>query len=198
MDDKFIIAVGSSAGGLDAMKAFFDNTPHNHATYIILRHVTMDYQSELHLILKRHSKLKIVEASNYTLIEKDTIYIPPASMYMTIQKDILLLKDRSNYRSKINTAIDIFFTSMAETIGHNSIGVVLSGGGTDGLKGAVEIKAAGGMVMTQTLQSCLHTSMPQHTIEAGLADHILKPADMPAAIRKHINERLMARRQQES
>ena len=195
MNDKFIIAVGSSAGGLASMKSFFEYTPHNHATYIILRHIPIDHRSELHLILKRHSKLQIVEAMNATRIEEDIVYIPPASMYMTIENNRLLLKQRSQYGTKVNTVIDVFFTSLAEAVGRNSIGVVLSGSGTDGVKGAAAIKAAGGMVMTQTPESCLHNSMPKHTIEDGLADHILDPTDMPSVIRTHIDERLVAMRQ---
>ena len=198
MNDKFVVAIGSSAGGLIAMKSFFDCTLPYHATYVLLRHVPIKHQSELHLLLGSHSKLRFVEATSATPIKEDMIYIPPAQMYMTIDRDILWLKQRSVVQSRFNTVIDVFFTSLAETLGHNCIGVILSGNGTDGVNGATAIKAAGGMVITQTPESCLYTSMPQHIINAGLADHILDPADMPAVIRQHIDNRLMAMRQMKS
>ncbi len=82
MQDRFIVAIGSSAGGLQPMLTFFDFTPHDQATYIILRHLPFDCQSQLQHILKRHSKLTIVEDENNTPIEKDTVYIPPPSTYI--------------------------------------------------------------------------------------------------------------------
>ena len=132
--NKFVVAIGSSAGGLDPMLSFFDFAPHDEATYVILRHVPIDHQSKLHNVLEWHTKLKIVEAQNDTLIEKDTIYIPPASMYMTIKNDRLYLQKRIEHSLFPNYCVDVFLNTLAEAKGNKCIAVILSGSGSDGTK----------------------------------------------------------------
>src|SRR5438094_2639577 len=99
MIEKFIVAIGYSEGGIKAIKTFFDHTPHDQATYVILRHIPIDARNELHEVLKRHSKLTIVEAQHNLDIKKDTVYIPPASSYMTIKNDRFLLTPRTTSHS---------------------------------------------------------------------------------------------------
>jgi two-component system CheB/CheR fusion protein len=186
VDNTYVVAIGSSAGGLDAMKVFFDHTPHDQATYIILRHLPIDCKSELQQILQRHSKLKILEAVDNTVIEKDTVYIPPPSKYMTISKDRLFLHQR--YRQSIvpNFAVDIFLKSLAKSKGKKSIALILSGAGSDGSLGVTSIKNAGGMVIAQTPHSCEFTSMPLNAIKTDSVDFELLPSEMPGIILQHI------------
>ena len=187
MTQRFVVAIGSSAGGLDAMKTFFDHTPHDNVTYVILRHIPMEYQSVLHEILQRHSKLKILQAEDGTLIKKDHVYMPPPSMYMTIKNDTLYLRPRIIEEIGGNRVMNIFFESLAHEKGKKAIAVILSGGGTDGAKGAIAIKEAGGLVIVQKPESCEHPDMPLNAIKTGKVDHILFPADMPDAIVQHAN-----------
>lgn len=187
MKERFVVAIGSSAGGLEPMKTFFDNTPHDQATYIIIRHIPIAHQSVLHEILQRHSKLEIIEAKDGDLIEKDRVYLPPSSMYMTIKNNRLYLSPRIFQDSTGNWSVNIFLASLAEDKGHKSIAVILSGGGTDGTKGIVAIKNAGGMVIVQQPETCEFSAMPLSAIRTGKVDHILSPAEMPAAILQHTN-----------
>jgi chemotaxis response regulator CheB len=199
--NKFVVAIGSSAGGLTPLMSYFDFTPHDQATYVILRHLPFEYQSQLQNILKRHSKLKIVEAKDGTPIEKDTIYMQPASMYMTIKNDHLYLQKRVEATKFPNRSVDVFFNSLAAAKGNKSIAIILSGAGSDGSKGAISINAAGGMVIAQTPESCEHSSMPENAIKKGIVDHILPAIEMPHivlqkvdTILKNVNEvqKLMA------
>ena len=191
-EEKFIVAIGSSAGGLYAMKSFFDSTPNDHVTYIILRHVSHDFQSKLHEVLQHYSKLKITEAENGKLIEQNTVYMQPPAMYMTIKNDRLYLESRLNYPLYPNRSTDIFLSSLSKSMGKKSIAVILSGGGTDGTKGACAIKHAGGMVIAQGPGSCEYASMPNNVIKAGCVDHVLLPEEMPPVIVEHVNERLLS------
>src|SRR4028119_1084659 len=109
-EERFIVAMGSSAGGLAAMKSFFDSTPNDHVTYIILRHVSYDFQSKLHEVLQRYSKLKIAEAESGQLIEQNTVYMQPAAMYMTIKNDRLYLEPRIKFPLYPNWSSNIFLT----------------------------------------------------------------------------------------
>jgi two-component system CheB/CheR fusion protein len=186
VENKYVVAIGSSAGGLSAMKTFFDNTPHDQATYVILRHLPVDYKSQLQEILQRHSKLRILEAADNTLIEKDTVYIPPASAYMTITRDRLFLKPRKIISVAPNWSVNIFLQSLANSKGNKSIAIILSGAGSDGAKGVTSIKNAGGMVIAQNLQSCEFRSMPYHAIKTGMVDYQLAPSEMPHFVLQHI------------
>ncbi len=81
MEQKYIVAVGSSAGGLKPMLAFFDSIPNDHATSIILRHLQVNVKSILADILKRHAKLSVVEVENGMLIEKNNLYAATWKLY---------------------------------------------------------------------------------------------------------------------
>jgi two-component system CheB/CheR fusion protein len=188
MKEKFIVAIGSSAGGLAPLSAFFDCTPHDHVTYIILCHLPFAVHRKIQQILQCHSKLKIVEAEDNQLIQPDTIYTPPPWMYMTIEDDRLFLKSRAKFPKFPNRVTDIFMSSLAKEKRSESIGIILSGRGSDGSKGACSIREAGGMVIAQDPGSCEQRSMPLHAIEAECVDHILIPEDMPPVILGHVNK----------
>ena len=190
MKNKFIVALCCSAGGLDPLKTFFDSTPHDQATYIILRHVPLKHHSVLHEILQRHSKLTMKEAEDNMLIEKDFVYIPPPSSYMRIEGDRLFLDDRIRDSLFPNKIADVFLTSLAADKGKNSIAVIFSGGGSDGSKGAILIKQAGGMVIAQDPKSCEHEHMPASVIKTGKVDHVLVPAEMSQVILHYANDTL--------
>jgi two-component system CheB/CheR fusion protein len=116
----------ASARGLAPLITFFDSTPNDHVTYIILRHLPFGFHSKIQSILQSHSKLKIVEAENNQLIEQDVVYTPPAWMYMTIKNDRQYLESRANYPKFPNRATDIFMSSLAKEKGSKGVGIVLS------------------------------------------------------------------------
>lgn len=186
--NKFIVAIGASAGGLKPIQKFFDCTSNDYATYIILQHVHRDFKTLMGEILKKHSKLQIVEAENGTLIDQNKVYILPSNMYMTIKGEHLYLRPRSEFPSFPNVAIDIFLQSLAEAKGDEGIAIILSGMGSDGSKGATKLKEKGGMVIVQNVQSCEYSSMPESAIRTGSVDYELLPEEMPGTILSHINK----------
>jgi two-component system CheB/CheR fusion protein len=186
--NKFIVAIGASAGGLKPIQTFFDSTPNDHVTYIILQHLHPDFKSLMVRILKKHSKLEIVEAENGTLIDQNKVYTLPSNKYMSIKADHLYLQSRSDFPLYPNIAIDRFLESLAEAKGDESIAVILSGGGSDGAKGATMIKKSGGIVLVQTPQSCEFSSMPESALRTGSVDYELLPEEMPNKILQHVNK----------
>jgi two-component system CheB/CheR fusion protein len=187
-ENKFIVAIGASAGGLKPILTFFDSTPNDHATYIILQHLHPDFKSQMADILKKHSKLEIIEAEQGTFIDQNKVYVLPPNRYMTIKDNHLYLKERLKFGLYPNRAIDIFLASLAGAKGDESIAVILSGSGSDGAKGATMIKESGGMVMVQEPESCEFSSMPESAINTGSVDYQLLPGEMPDTILKHINK----------
>lgn len=187
LSERYVAAIGGSAGLLEPLKTFFDHTPIDSVSYVILRHLARDYQSALKQILSRHSKLEIVEVDKDMPLEKNKIYLLPSDKYMIIANEKFHLVDRNE--TGPNRAIDIFLQSMAWDMKDHAIAVILSGAGSDGARGAQFVKEAGGMVIAQEPSSCEHASMPSKVIESGNADHTVFPHQMPGIILKHVGQR---------
>ncbi|GEO07590.1 chemotaxis protein CheB [Segetibacter aerophilus] len=187
MNHKFIVAIGYSEGGLEPLLTFFDHVPHDHATYIILRHIPVGQRGVLTEVLQRHSKLEIKEAMDGMLIERDIVYVPPSNSYLLIKDDQFYLQPRVVEWSNYNYSINCFLKSLAEAKASRSIAVILSGSGIDGAAGVIDIHKAGGMVIIQNPASCAYPEMPANAIQTGCVDKILEDSEMPETITKHVH-----------
>jgi two-component system, chemotaxis family, CheB/CheR fusion protein len=185
--DLYIIAIGASAGGMEAIHLLFDNTPEDGVAYVIIQHLSPDHKSFMAELLAKHSKLKIFEAENNMYIEPNCVYLMPRGKNMTVKNRKLLLTD-SNRNLQPNTAIDIFLNSLAEDQKSKSIAVILSGTGTDGTKGIAAIKKTGGLVIVQDPASAKFDGMPNSAIESGNADFILAPELIPEEIIHYLKQ----------
>lgn len=184
-DNLFIVAIGGSAGSLDPLKAFFDHTPLDSAAYVIVRHLPKDFHSQLATLLKRHSKLQVVEAREGMKIEPNQVIVAPSHRQLVIRAGVFHLRE---IPSGPNRTIDLFFHSLAEEgLGDRAIGVIFSGAGFDGTQGAVAIKRAGGLVIAQQPHSCEYASMPEKAIQSGVVDLVKRPFEMPAAIQAYVH-----------
>ncbi len=184
-ENCYIIGIGASAGGMEAIHSLFDNTPEDGVAYIIIQHLSPDHKSFMAELLQKHSKLKICVAENGMYVEPNQVYLMPKGKNMTINDRVLRLSD-SNARPT-NTAIDIFLNSLAEDQGNKSIALILSGAGNDGTKGVEAIKRNGGMVIVQEPTSAKFNSMPLSAIETGCADAVLAPDMIPIEIIEYLN-----------
>lgn len=183
--NKYIIALGASAGGLHALSEFFDNTLPDAVSYIITTHLYPHQKSFLAEVLQTHSALKICEVENNMPIEPNTVYVMPENKVMSITEGRLILSDR-DLSIKVNNAIDIFFISLAKDILFKKIVIILSGMGTDGTKGVIALGKKGGYIIAQNPDSAEHGSMPGSVIAGEFIDEILSPRQMPGAIIDHI------------
>jgi two-component system, chemotaxis family, CheB/CheR fusion protein len=190
MAEKFIIGIGASAGGLEAIHELFDYTPTDAVSYVIVQHLSPDHKSFMKELLKKHSKLKVHVAENEMKVISNCVYVMPEGKNMTIAQGRLMLSDRQS--NTPNSAVDIFFNSLAEDQGNKSIGIVLSGNGKDGTKGIEAIKKVGGMVIVQDPESTSHNSMPLKAIESGYYDHILAPKLIPLQIVNYVKQKTLA------
>lgn len=169
---------------MEPLKTFFDHTPNDQVSYIILRHLPPAHQSALKQILTRHSRLEVIEAADGMRLEINKVYLPPSHKYLVIEHDIFHLVDRPE--TGPNRAVDVFMQSLAWGYGTHAIGVILSGAGNDGVKGTKYIKEAGGMTIAQEPSSCEHASMPDNAIRAGNIDYTALPHNMPGIILRHV------------
>lgn len=181
MKDKYIIALGSSAGGLAALTEFFDNTMPDGVSYVITTHLYPHQKSLLVEIIQKHSLIEVCEVENNMAVKPNTVYIMPENKVMSFSKGKLRLLSR-DLAIKVNMAIDLFFISLAEDNRFKKIAIILSGMGQDGTLGVKAIAKNGGYVMAQIPISAEQDSMPEGVIASGYAHEILAPKDMPRAI----------------
>lgn len=187
--EHYIVAIGASAGGLEAIHEFFDNMPSNgNFSFVIIQHLSPDYKSLLVELVGRHTNMKVEEARHDHQVQKDTVYVIPNDKLLTISEGRLQLSEK-NFERMPNTAIDTFLRSLAEDQGTKAIAVILSGTGTDGTKGIMAIQNEGGMVLVQDPLSAKFDGMPNSAIASGYADFILTPELMPEEIFNYIKER---------
>ncbi|MBU2268247.1 MAG: PAS domain-containing protein [Bacteroidetes bacterium] len=189
VDQQYIIAIGASAGGLEAISAFFDYTPLDSVSYIVIQHLSADFKSQMVQILSQHSKLKVVEAVENVDIITNTVYLIPSAKFMTVEKGRLILSDKKNHPSPHKT-IDYFFSSLAKERGKKAIGIIFSGTGDDGSKGIEAIKHAGGIVLVQDPATAGFNGMPLAAIATDCVDNILSPESMPQTIEEYVKNGL--------
>ena len=188
IDNKqYIIAIGASAGGLEAISDFFDHTPLDAVSYILIQHLSSDFKSHMAQILKSHSKLKIIEVTDQTPVESNRVYLIPSTSFMTIRKGKLILADKKD-KHRPHLTIDHFFSSLAEERGRKAIGIILSGTGHDGSTGIEAIKKSGGMVIVQDPETAAFKDMPLSALQTGCTDFVLSPQYMPKVIEDYVKD----------
>lgn len=172
------MAVGASAGGLEALKLFFKKIPENDKNaYVVIQHLSPDYKSMMGELLKKNTNLPIVQISDQMEVKGGQIYLIPPANNLVLEDNILILRDKPKNQT-LNLPIDMFFESMAQQREERAIGIVLSGTGSDGTRGVRAIKEHNGMVMVQDPSEAKFDGMPKSAINTGLVDYILPVEEM--------------------
>ncbi len=183
---SYIIGIGCSAGGLKALQDFLRSCPNNTGyAFVIIQHLSPDHKSLMSELLSKHTKMKVLEVLEDRNIEANHVYLIPPKKNIIIQDQKLWLISRSK-RSQVNFSVDVFFNSLAIEQGEKAIGVILSGTGSDGTRGAMAIKKAGGVLFIQTPESSHFDGMPISAISNGVNDFVLKPEDIPNKLISYI------------
>ncbi|MCK9395412.1 MAG: PAS domain-containing protein [Methylobacter sp.] len=177
-----IIGMGASAGGLEALEQFFSHVPDNPGiAFVVIQHLDPNHKDMMPELLQRKTAMTVFQAQNRMKIKPDCVYINPPNKDVSILHDTLYLLDPLEPRG-LHLPIDAFFCSLAEDRHIHSIGVLLSGMGSDGTRGLRAIKAKSGRVLVQDPADARYDSMPRSVIDAGLADIIATAAELPAHI----------------
>ena len=168
-----IVAIASSAGGLEALTELLAALPaQSGLAYIAVQHLDPDHESLLAEILKKKTPLVVMPAREGLAIEPDHVYVIPPNSTLSVRDGHLHVIPRASGR---HHPADVLFTSVAEERGDCTIGIVLSGGDGDGAVGIQAIKEAGGITFAQEPSSAKFPSMPQHAIDTGCVDFVLRP-----------------------
>ncbi len=181
----YVVGIGASAGGLEALECFFDNVPPDVGmAFVVIQHLSPDFRSLMDEILARRTKLPIHLVEDGMLVEPNCIYLIPPKKEMIISAGRLLLSERGR-AVDLSLPIDVFFKSLAQDCGSRAIAIVLSGGGTDGSRGIRAVHDAGGLVLVQDEDTAQFNGMPRTARDVGVADWVLPPQEMPRVLLEH-------------
>ena len=176
--DKFpIVGIGASAGGLEALEQFIGNVPENSGmAYVVIQHLDPTHKGMLPELLQRITRMHVLQVKDRMKVKPDSVYVIPPNKSMSILKGVLHLFEPMESRG-LRLPVDFFFRSLADDRKERSIGVILSGMGSDGSIGLRAIKGKNGIVMVQDPATARYDSMPRNAIDSVLAD-IIAPANL--------------------
>lgn len=190
MNKDYIVGIGASAGGLEAIETFFDHMPSETGlSFVIVQHLSPDYESLMVELLSNRVEMiveRVEDKADGIDILPDHIYLIPPKKNMIIQNRRLFLMEQDRSHG-FHLPIDVFFESLAGDQRDKSIGVILSGTGSDGKRGIKSMKESGGRIFVQSPESSKFDGMPQSAISTGLVDHILPAEDLAKEIIQYIN-----------
>jgi two-component system CheB/CheR fusion protein len=176
---NYIVGIGASAGGLQAIESFFDNMPPDTGlAFVIVQHLSPDFKSLMDELLARHTTMSIHKVTDRLEVRANSIYLIPPEQNMALSQGKLLLSDQDTQRG-VNLPIDIFFRSLAIDSAEKSICIVLSGTGSDGSRGLVDVAEAGGLVIAQSPETSGFDGMPRAAAATGRSHLTSSPEAMP-------------------
>lgn len=177
-----IVGVGASAGGLEAMQAFFAALPADSGIgFVVVTHTSPGRESMLPDLLGNVTPMPVQMCEDGIRVQPNHVVVAKDSI-LSIQ-DAVLRPIRADHSVETSHhPIDHFLRELAEDQGERAICVILSGSGNDGTLGLRAVKAAGGMAMAQDPNTARYPSMPESAIGTGLTDYALGPEDLAAAL----------------
>jgi two-component system, chemotaxis family, protein-glutamate methylesterase/glutaminase len=177
-----IIVMGASAGGVEALRSIFHGFPRNlPAAVAVVLHRHPLYNVHLAKVLGRGAMLPLVEVLEERPLNPGTIYVAPPDAHLILTREGMRI-DRGAKEHFTRPAVDPLFRSAAAIYGPRVTGVLLTGGGDDGVRGLIDIKAAAGISVIQNPEEAMASSMPMNALLYDHVDLVLSLNDIPSAV----------------
>ncbi|MEM9186579.1 MAG: chemotaxis protein CheB [Planctomycetota bacterium] len=184
----FVVGIGASAGGLEAIERLFDSMPVDTGmAFVVVQHLSPDYKSLMNEVLARWTAMPILQVADGMRVERNSIYLIPPKKEMIISDSRLLLTDKDP-DAPLSLPIDRFFRSLGQDVGRRAVAVVLSGTGSDGSRGVADVHEAGGLVIVQSAGTAKFDGMPRMAEHTGVADLVVAPEEMPDALQRYARD----------
>jgi two-component system CheB/CheR fusion protein len=189
-----IAGIGASAGGLEALEQFLRHVPENSGVaFVIIQHLDPTHKGIMCELLRRVTTMDVFQVSDRMRVKPNCVYVIPPNKDMSILHGVLHLFEPTAPRG-LRLPIDFFLRSLAEDCQEQSIGVILSGMGSDGTMGLRAIKEKMGVALVQEPASAKFDSMSKSAIAAGLADIVAPAVDLPGKIIDYLRHTLVIAR----
>ncbi len=179
-----VVAIGASAGGLDAMARLLDAMPSDTGmAFLLVQHLDPHHESQLAELLAAHTMMRITEATEGMAINPNEIYVCPPGHFMAIRFGVLHLS-RPLSGDHTRLPIDFLIRSLTQECGPRSVCIILSGTGSDGSGALAGFHKSGGHIIVQDPDEAEHDGMPRSAVQTGLADAVVPLARMPQELAK--------------
>jgi two-component system, chemotaxis family, CheB/CheR fusion protein len=177
---KHLVVVGASAGGVEALSVLVGGLPNDFpAPVVIAQHLDPTRPSFLHTILQRRTTLAVHLVEESTKMQAGTVYVVPSNRHVAIDDGHVSLETEP--RDRPLPSVDLLLTTAARSYGEQLIAVILTGSGSDGAAGAVDVKEAGGTVIIQNPLTARHSSMPS-ALPPTAVDHVADLENIPGLL----------------
>src|SRR5882724_3641042 len=194
VEDITIVAIGASAGGIEAMSELMKHLPPDTGmAFVLVQHLDPKHHSILTELLARKTTMNVTEVSDGLPIKPNHVYVIPPNATMSISDHTLHLGPREESRGA-HMSVDHFMRSLAEQKGNRAIGVILSGSGSDGTLGMAEIQAHGGVTFAQDDATAKYDGMPRSAVVAGCVDYVLPPKEIAKELERIARHPYLARK----
>ena len=179
-----VVAIGASAGGLEAYTEFFKALPGDLGmAFVLVQHLDPSHHSLLSEIIAKATKMPVEEVKIGAKIRPNCVYVIPHNALMAISAGLFTLTPRSTEPGK-HLSVNFFMRSLAQERKSRAIGIVLSGTGADGTLGLEDIKAEGGITFAQDPASAKYDGMPRSAVDSGCVDFVLPPKEIPKELQR--------------
>ena len=180
-----IIGIGSSAGGLEAIRELVATLPTSlNVAYVIVQHMSPHHKSLMTELVARQTSLKVEDVKDGTAPKASVIYVTPPNTDIVYGDGKLQLLEPSTQVASPKPSVDRFLLSLADEHGENSMAIILSGTGTDGAYGVQAIREAGGITIAQDTESAKYDGMPMAAMQTGCIDLVLRPFEIGTHLQK--------------
>jgi two-component system CheB/CheR fusion protein len=185
--DKFtVVALGGSAGALDALEKFFTHLPLTTGiAYVVVLHQLAEQSGELAQLLQRFTQLPVHEAHDGLRLQPNHVYVAPPNHNLNLLHGALYLLKPTQARSR-RLPIDFFLQSLAKDVGERAVCILLSGAGSDGSLGLKLIMENFGMVMVQDPDTSAYDALPRAALATEFVDFVSPPELMPAQLLDYV------------
>ena len=181
-----IVAIGASAGGLDACRKLLDALPAvNGMAFIIVQHLDPSHDSMMVDLLAGHTSMPVLLATDGMKIERERVYVIPPGVYLSVDEKGGLRLSKPLARHGARLPFDFLLNSLAREYGARAVCVALSGTGADGSLGLKAVKESGGLVIAQDIAEADYDGMPRSAIATGAVDLVLRTAKIAEALVAH-------------
>jgi two-component system CheB/CheR fusion protein len=178
-----VIGIGASAGGLEALEQFFQNMPKNNGmAFVVIQHLDPSYVGMMPELLQRSTTMIVLQATDRLKLKPNHIYVIPPNKSLSVFNGALYLFDPIEARG-LRLPIDYFFRSLADDMQDKSIGIILSGMGSDGSLGVKAIKEKNGVVLVQDPVDAKFDGMPKSAINSVIANIVASACELPAKLK---------------
>lgn len=192
-DSRWFVVIGASTGGPQAVTQVIEYIPPElPVSVLIAQHMPAGFTASFADRLDSVSGMHVVEGQEGQEVRVGSVYVAPGGRHMVLSGDRghpFIRLQESVPEKAVRPSVDVLMRSVVEIAGSHTVGVLLTGMGSDGVAGLEEVRLAGGYTIAQDEPSCTVFGMPRVAIQRGIVDVVLSPAEIPAAIERAIVER---------